>query len=111
MKTMKTTSAITMAAIATTNATFTEVVRACEIRLKIAFGISAIMPAKMISEIPLPMPRAVICSPIHISSIVPPVSVTTPVRMKNQDEMPSMRTAARPPAIAKDWTSANPSVR
>jgi hypothetical protein len=30
-------------------------------------GKPATMPAKMISEMPLPMPRAVICSPIHIS--------------------------------------------
>ena len=31
----------------------------------------------MISEMPLPMPRSVICSPSHISSIVPVVMVTT----------------------------------
>ena len=30
----------------------------------------------MMIEIPLPIPRFVICSPIHISSVVPPVSVT-----------------------------------
>ena len=33
------------------------------------------MPAKMISEEPLPTPREVICSPSHIRNIVPPVSV------------------------------------
>ena len=33
------------------------------------------MPAKMISEMPLPMPREVICSPSHIRNMVPPVSV------------------------------------
>ena len=33
--------------------------------------------AKMSSEMPLPMPRFVISSPIHISSVVPAVSVTT----------------------------------
>ena len=33
------------------------------------------MPAKMMSEMPLPTPRLVICSPIHIRRIVPPVSV------------------------------------
>ena len=37
----------------------------------------ATMPEKMISEMPLPMPRAVICSPSHIRNIVPPVRVTT----------------------------------
>ena len=33
--------------------------------------------AKMRIEMPLPMPRLVICSPSHISSTVPVVSVTT----------------------------------
>ncbi len=35
------------------------------------------MPAKMRSEIPLPMPRSVICSPTHIMKAVPVVSVIT----------------------------------
>ena len=35
------------------------------------------MPAKMISDEPLPMPREVICSPSHIRNMVPPVSVIT----------------------------------
>jgi hypothetical protein len=35
------------------------------------------MDAKMRIEMPLPMPRFVICSPIHISSVEPTVSVTT----------------------------------
>ena len=38
-------------------------------------GKRATMPAKMISEMPLPTPRLVICSPIHIRRMVPPVSV------------------------------------
>ncbi len=42
------------------------------------------MPAKMISEMPLPTPRLVICSPIHIKRMVPPVSVITAVMRKNQ---------------------------
>ena len=40
------------------------------------------MPAKMISETPLPTPRAVICSPSHKRNMVPPTSVTTVVKMK-----------------------------
>ena len=40
-------------------------------------GNSATMPAKMISDTPLPTPRAVTCSPNHIRNIVPPVSVMT----------------------------------
>ena len=43
----------------------------------IPFGIRATMLAKIISEIPLPMPRWVISSPIHISSTVPAVSEIT----------------------------------
>ncbi len=42
------------------------------------------MPAKMISEIPLPMPRAVICSPSHIRNMVPPTRVITVAMRKNQ---------------------------
>ena len=42
------------------------------------------MPAKMISEMPLPMPRAVICSPSHIRNMVPPVSVMTVVEAEEQ---------------------------
>ncbi len=41
------------------------------------------MPAKMIRLVPLPTPRAVICSPIHIRNMVPPTSVTTQEKRKN----------------------------
>ena len=36
--------------------------------------------AKMIIEIPLPIPRSVICSPNHIRNIVPVTSVTDAVK-------------------------------
>ena len=39
-----------------------------------ASGMSVTMPAKMISEMPLPMPRSVICSPSHMMKAVPVVS-------------------------------------
>ena len=39
-------------------------------------GAEVRIEAKISSEIPLPMPRLVISSPIHISSVVPAVSVT-----------------------------------
>lgn len=42
------------------------------------------MPAKMISEMPLPTPRAVICSPSHIRNMVPPTSVMTVEMRKNR---------------------------
>ena len=42
------------------------------------------MPAKISSDIPLPMPRSVICSPSHITNIVPVVRVSTHIRRKPQ---------------------------
>ena len=51
------------------------------------------MPAKMINEIPLPMPRSVICSPSHIRKIVPVVSVIIVVSVK---PIPGSRTAPVP---------------
>ena len=39
--------------------------------------------AKMMSDMPLPMPRWVIVSPIHISSAVPAVSVDTMSSTRN----------------------------
>ena len=56
-----------------------------------ACGRLATMPAKMISEMPLPTPRAVICSPSHIRNIVPPTSVMTQDSRKN---MPGSCTAS-----------------
>ena len=58
-----------------------------------AEGNSATMPDMMMSEMPLPMPRAVICSPSHIRNMVPPVSVIAVEMRKN---MPGSATA--PPA-------------
>ena len=40
-----------------------------------AEGRRTTMPAKMISEMPLPMPFSEICSPSHMISAVPAVSV------------------------------------
>ena len=42
------------------------------------------MPAKMISDIPLPTPRSVICSPSHMMNPVPVVSVRTVMNRKPQ---------------------------
>ena len=44
---------------------------------RIVVGASARIDAKMMIEMPLPMPRFVISSPSHIRSAVPAVSVTT----------------------------------
>ncbi len=66
----------------------------------IAPGTSATIPAKMISEMPLPMPREVICSPSHIRNMVPPVSVITVEMRKNQPGSATMLPApSRPMAM------------
>ncbi len=49
-----------------------------------ARGNPTTMPAKMMSDIPLPMPRSVICSPSHMMNIVPVVSVRTHSSRKPQ---------------------------
>ena len=48
------------------------------------------MPDMMIRLVPLPMPRAVICSPSHIRNMVPPTSVMT---QENWKKMPGLATA------------------
>ena len=66
-----------------------------------AAGSSATMPAKMISEMPLPTPRAVICSPSHIRKTVPPTSVITAVIRKNQPgSTTTLATLSSPTAMA-----------
>jgi hypothetical protein len=42
------------------------------------------MPAKISSDIPFPMPRSVICSPSHMTNIVPVVIVRTHINRKPQ---------------------------
>ena len=48
----------------------------------IADGKPATIPAKIIIDIPLPIPLSVICSPSQIKNIVPVTNVTTPVMKK-----------------------------
>ena len=49
--------------------------------LNTALGNPATIPAKIMIEIPLPIPRSVICSPNHIKNIVPLTNVTTAVNL------------------------------
>ena len=51
--------------------------------LAMAIGNWATIPAKIMSEIPLPTPLAVICSPSQTRNMVPPTSVITVVNRKN----------------------------
>ena len=70
------------------------------------------MPAKMISETPLPMPREVICSPSHIKNMTPPVNVTT---VDSWNMRPGLMTrpwrCLQTAAIANDCTTARNTVR
>ena len=74
-------------------------------------GKLATMPAKIISDVPLPIPRAVICSPNHIKNTVPPVSVITVDMMKNG---PGVRTRfpcpIKPAAMPYDCNAAKKTV-
>ncbi len=54
------------------------------------------MPAKMISEMPLPMPRSLICSPSHMMKAQPVVRVRMVSRRNAQ---PGLGTRAAPPGV------------
>ena len=64
-----------------------------------ASGMRATMPAKMMREMPLPMPRSVICSPIHMMKAVPAESVMT-VMIRN--DQPGVVTTASPDGSRSD---------
>ena len=69
---------------------------------KIAVGKPAAIPAKMIMEIPLPIPRSVICSPSHIKNIVPVNKVETVVkRNKNPGSLTKPACDSKATAIPK----------
>ena len=76
-----------------------------------AVGRLATMPAKMISEVPLPTPRAVICSPSHIRNIVP---VTRVIADTIWNATPGLTTrpgcASSAIEMPKAWNNARPSV-
>ena len=59
-------------------------VRICSSVDSTACGKFTTMPAKMMSDMPLPMPRSVICSPSHMMNAVPVVSVSTVSSRKPQ---------------------------
>jgi len=80
-----------------------------------AEGSPATMPAKMISEMPLPMPRSVTCSPSHMRNMVPVTNVTVVVNTKPG---PGFGTTGWPPncwpcramATPMAWKVASPTV-
>ncbi len=77
----------------------------------IAEGKPATIPARMIMEMPLPMPRSVICSPSHIRNTVP---VTSVMQAVIRNAVPGLTT--RPAwfdnhdAAATDWKLARATV-
>ena len=62
--------------------------------LPMAVGMRATMPAKMIREIPFPIPFSVICSPSHMIKAVPAVRVKTVI---NRNPHPGTITTGAPP--------------
>ncbi len=73
MKTMKVMTATAPTMNAMTKNGDNDPVRLNSKSCAIAEGTRATIPEKMMSEMPLPTPRAVICSPSHIKNTVPPV--------------------------------------
>jgi len=58
-----------------------------------ALGRPATMPAKISREMPLPTPRSVICSPSHITKILPVARVKAHMNLK---PMPGFTTTSGP---------------
>ncbi len=73
-------------------------------------GRPATIPARMIIEIPLPMPRSVICSPSHIRNIVPVVIVTVATNRNGKPVISVNPPFTRAPAAANDWNAASTTV-
>ena len=62
-----------------------------------ADGSLAMIPAKMISEIPLPIPCSLICSPSHMRKAVPAVSTMTITMTENTSVL--MRACLNSPIV------------
>ena len=112
MKTMKAITATAMTSTVRISPVERAPCRPSSSVLPMAAGKAATMPAKMISEEPLPMPREVICSPSHIRNIVPPVSVISVEMRKNS---PGAETTpvcpSSPTAMPYAWKAARMTVR
>ena len=68
------------------------------------------MLAKMIIEMPLPMPRSVICSPSHIRNIVPVTSVIAAVSTNAGPGISTTPCVCSALAAATDWNDASTTV-
>ena len=62
------------------------------------------MPAKISSDIPLPTPRSVICSPSHMMNALPVVRVSIVMRRNPQPGFNAKPPFSSPIAMPNDWT-------
>ena len=69
------------------------------------------MPARMIIEIPLPIPRSVTCSPSHIKNIVPVVMVTVAMNRNDQPVAIVMPPFCNATAAPSDWKAPSTTVK
>ena len=71
----------------------------------VALGRRATMPAKMMSEMPLPMPRSVMRSPSHMMKAVPAVRVITVMKVNHSVSLGtttwSISTPLRPGTVCR----------
>ena len=65
-------------------------------------GSPTTMPAKMIKLMPLPIPRSVICSPIHMMKAVPVVRVIMTMKRKPQPGIEARSGPAAAGALQSD---------
>ncbi len=74
-------------------------------RRLVALGSRATMPAKMMSEMPLPMPRSVMRSPSHMMKAVPAVRVITVMKVNHTESLGtttwSISTPPRPGMVCR----------
>ena len=91
-----------MSSVATQTAVNTAPPRLSRMDLPSA-GILAAMPAKISRDIPLPMPRSVTNSPIHITRVAPAVITSTMMKsgkMPLSSMMSNVQPCSRPPLAA-----------
>ena len=75
-----------------------------------ADGSSATIPTKIIKDIPLPIPLAVICSPSHIKNIVPPTKVIMQDALKYHPGSDANPWLSRPTEMPYAWKKASTTV-
>ncbi len=111
MKTMKTIAPISTARMTTSMKALSCPVLFSDSRLPSVRGRTATIPAKIIIDEPLPMPREVICSPSHIRNSVPPVRVKQVEIRKNGPGCSARPEPCMAAPMPKDWIMPSTTVR